>query len=412
MSLELFISYRFLKARKKKGFISLITMLSTAGVAVGVMVLIVVIAVMSGFDSDLKSRLLGVEPHVWLMRHGGALSDYSRVIEQMKHIKGVKTAEPFVYSQVMLRGKKGVTGAAIRGIPIEITERNISCVDNVSIQHKYISHDSGSLETRLPGIFLGKGLAEKIGGDEGDVVYLTSFRKMSSTITHLPEMRPFKVTGIYETGLHEYDSSMAYLHIKNAQDILKMGDAASGIEVWVDDIYKADEIADRLGDILGYPYWARSWVYMNKNLFSMLKLQKTVMFIILILIILVAAFNVASALIMMVMGKTKDIAILKTMGVTNKSIRKIFVFKGTIIGAIGTATGLFGGFSLCTLLKHYQFIELPADVYLFATTLPVKVEALDVLMITVASMLICFIATLYPAYYASRLDPVKGIRVG
>jgi len=211
--------------------------------------------------------------------------------------------------------------------------------------------------------------------------------------------------------MYEYDRSLAFINIKDAQKILRMGDSVNGIEVRVNDIYNARNIAGRIVKELGFQYWARDWMQMNQNLFSALKLEKTVMFIILALIVLVAAFNIASTLIMMVMEKTRDIAILKAMGATDKSIRKIFVFKGIVIGSIGTIFGVCLGLILCTVLKYYQFIELPGDVY-YITTLPVKLKFLDVVMIASAAMAISFLATLYPASQASKLDPVEAIRYG
>lgn len=209
--------------------------------------------------------------------------------------------------------------------------------------------------------------------------------------------------------MHEYDSAMAYIHIREAQQILKMGQSASAIAIRLKDIFRARQTAQALNAALGFPYWVRDWMQMNRNLFSALKLQKTVMFIILILIVLVAAFNIAGMLIMMVMEKTKEIAILKAMGATNRSIYKIFIYKGMIIGIVGTILGVSFGWVMCTVLKHYHFIELPADIYYF-TTLPVRLDALDVIAIASAAIALCLIATLYPAGQASRLNPIDAIR--
>jgi len=243
------------------------------------------------------------------------------------------------------------------------------------------------------------------------MVYLLSPRGMISPIGHVPVMRRFRVAGIFESGFYEYDQTLAYIHLQEAQQLLRMGDAVTGVGIRVKDIYKADQVAEKVVATLGFPYWARDWMQMNKNLFSALKLEKKAMFIILTLIVLVAAFNIASTLIMMVMQKTKDIAILKAMGATDQSIRKIFIFKGMVIGCVGTLTGLCLGFLGCFFLKRYKFIELPGDVYYF-TTLPVKLEFLDVFLIASAAMLICFLATLYPARQASKLNPVEAIRYG
>jgi lipoprotein-releasing system permease protein len=270
---------------------------------------------------------------------------------------------------------------------------------------------SDAEEVMAPGIVLGKELAQSIGVAEGDSIYLISPKGMVSPIGHLPTMKRFEVTGVFESGFYEYDASLAFIHLETAQRLMKIEDSVSGIGVRVNDIYQADVISDAIVAKLGFPFWTMDWMQMNRNFFSALKLEKKAMFVILTLIIMVAAFNIASTLIMMVMGKTQDIAILKAMGATDRSIWKIFVFKGTVIGFIGTATGLALGILGCVVLKYYKFIELPGDVYYF-TSLPVQLEFVDVFVIVLAAMVICFVATLYPAYKASRLNPVEALRYG
>ncbi|MBA3016718.1 MAG: lipoprotein-releasing ABC transporter permease subunit [Proteobacteria bacterium] len=411
MSFEFFIGSRYLRTKQKQTFISLITILSIAGVTVGVMALIVVIAVMAGFESDLKSRILGVESHIVIMRHNGPFSDYGNILEHVENTEGVEAATPFINSQVILRSSLSLSGAVLRGIDPDSADRVIKNLDKVSLKNLKETDQRESTSIAMPAIILGKELAKNLGVMQGDPVYLISPMGMISPIGHIPTMKRFKVAGLFESGMYEYDRTLSYIHIKDAQKILRMGDSVNGIEVRVNDIYNARNIADRIVKKLGFQYWARDWMQMNQNLFSALKLEKTVMFIILALIVLVAAFNIASTLIMMVMEKTKDIAILKAMGATDKSIRKIFVFKGIAIGSIGTILGVCLGFILCTVLKYYQFIELPGDVY-YITTLPVKLELLDVVMIASAAMAISFLATLYPARQASKLDPVEAIRYG
>jgi len=411
MSFEFFIGSRYLRTKQKQAFISLITVLSIAGVTVGVMALIVVIAVMTGFEYDLKSRILGVESHIVIMRHNVPFSDYRNILEHVENTDGVEAATPFINSQVILRSSLSLSGAVLRGIDPDSADRVIKNLDKVFLKNLKETDQRKSTSITMPGIILGKELAENLGVMQGDPVHLISPRGMISPIGHIPTMKRFKVAGLFESGMYEYDRSLAYIHIKDAQKILRMGDSVNGIEVRVNDIYNAANIAVGIVKELGFQYWARDWMQMNQNLFSALKLEKTVMFIILALIVLVAAFNIASTLIMMVMEKTKDIAILKAMGATDKSIRKIFVFKGVVIGSIGTIFGVCLGFILCTVLKYYQFIELPGDVY-YITTLPVKLELLDVVMIASAAMAISFLATIYPARQASKLDPVEAIRYG
>ena len=411
MSFEYFIGGRYLRAKQKETFISLITILSVAGVTVGVMALIVVIAVMAGFESDLKQRILGVESHIVLMRHDGSFSGYEKISKQINEFQGVEAATPFIYSQIMLRSSTGVSGAVLRGIDPESAGSVIKILKNSVLQNLKQIQRQGNSKTFVPGIILGKELARNLGVLKGDAVYLISSRGMISPIGYLPAMKRFEVVGLFESGMYEYDGSLAYIDLEDAQKILNMKGSVTGIEVRVDDIYNARNIAKKIVSELGFPYWARDWMRMNHNLFSALKLEKTVMFIILALIVLVAAFNIASTLIMMVMGKTKDIAILKAMGAMDSSIRKIFIYKGMIIGAVGTLLGVCLGFIVCKLLEKYKFIQLPGDVY-YISTLPVRLEALDVFIISSAAMVICFLATLYPANQASKLNPIEAIRYG
>jgi lipoprotein-releasing system permease protein len=366
---------------------------------------------MAGFESDLKQRILGVESHIVLMRHDGSFSGYKKISKQINELHGVEAATPFIYSQIMLRSSTGVSGAVLRGIDPESADSVIKILKNSVLKNLKQVQRKGNSKTFVPGIILGKELARNLGVLKGDAVYLISSRGMISPIGYLPAMKRFEVVGLFESGMYEYDGSLAYINLKDAQKILNMKGSVTGIEVRVDDIYNARNVAKKIVSELGFPYWARDWMRMNHNLFSALKLEKTVMFIILALIVLVAAFNIASTLIMMVMGKTKDIAILKAMGAMDSSIRKIFIYKGMIIGAVGTSLGVCLGFIICKLLEKYKFIQLPGDVY-YISTLPVRLETLDVFMIASAAMVICFVATLYPAIQASKLNPIEAIRYG
>ena len=411
MAFEYFIGARYLRARQTQSFISLITILSVAGVTVGVMALIVVIAVMAGFESDLKTRILGIESHLVVRRHGEPISGYREINSRVASLPGVAAATPIVNDQIMLRSAAGVSGAVVRGIDTETVGGVISVLTPEILSELQKAHRDTGPVFIPPGIILGKELGRKLGVIVGDMVFIISPRGMLSPAGHMPTMRRFKVVGFFESGMYEFDGSLSYINLAEAQQILRMPEAVSGIEVRLNDIYQAEKIAAKIDDELGFPYWTRTWMQMNKNLFSALKLEKTVMFIILALIVLVAAFNIASSLIMMVMEKTRDVAILKAMGATNQSVRKIFVFKGLVIGTLGTTLGVILGFVLCWVLEKYKFIELPGDVY-YITTLPVRLEVLDVVMIAVAAIAICFLATLYPAGQAAKLDPVDAIRYG
>ena len=412
MGYELFIGGRYLRAKQRHAFISLITILSIAGVAVGVMALIVVIAVMAGFEADLKSRILGGQPQVIVKRHGGAFSDYHKILKELEQTEGVEAATPFILSQVMLRSKAGASGAVLRGIDPKTAGRVMATLKQVNLPDPAAIESSGDSTAAIPGIVLGRELARNLGVIEDDVVYLISPRGVLGPTGHVPAMKQFRLTGFFESGMYDYDQTFAYIHIKDAQKLMRMGDSVSGIDVRVTNIYDARKIAQQITSKLKFPYWAIDWMQMNRNLFKALKLERRVMFIILTLIIIVAAFNIASSLIMMVMGKKRDIAILKAMGATERSIRKIFVFNGMVIGTFGTLLGLGLGLFLCFLLKHINVHELAGDIYYFTTSLPVKLEFINVISIIAAALLICFLATLYPARQASKLNPVEAIRYG
>jgi lipoprotein-releasing system permease protein len=411
MSFEFFIGRRYLRARQKQAFISLISILSTAGVTVGVMALIVVIAVMAGAQSEFRSRILGVDSHAILMRYGGEIDDYRGLIDQVQREEGVLSARPFIYTQSMLRSAAGASGAVLKGVdPPSETEIAIDGMGE-AFQKLYPQRRGDSPEDHVAPIVIGKELGRKLSVVEGDTVYLISFRGMVSPIGHVPAMNRFRVAGFFASGMYQFDEAYAFVQLADAQRILKLGDTVSGIEIRVNDIYRADQVAERIKKKLGFPYWTKDWMQMNANLFFALKLEKTAMFIILTLIVLVAAFNIASTLIMMVMKKTKDIAILKAMGASDGSIMRIFVIKGMVIGGFGTILGVLLGIVVCFVLKHYPFIELPGNIYYF-TTLPVQLQIADVLTIAFSAIGICFLATLYPARQAARLNPVDAIRYG
>jgi lipoprotein-releasing system permease protein len=412
MNFELFVSLRYLLAKRRQTFISLITFISIAGVAVGVTALIVVLAVMNGFQDDLRSRILGITSHMVVGSFNGPFSDYQTLMQDIEKEPGVIAATPFVYAQVMVSSGKSVSGAILRGIDPQTAAKVIN------IQENMLRGNLADLRSELPsasgsspqqGIILGVELANNLGLRQGEWVTVISPSGRLTPMGQVPKSKLFQVTGIIQSGMYEYDNTLAYISLTAAQQFLGLGDAVSGVEVKLDDIYRARQIAESLRSRLSLPYWVRDWMQMNRNLFSALKLEKVVMFIILTLIILVAAFNIVSSLIMLVMEKTRDIAILKAMGATTASIRKIFVMEGFLIGTSGTLLGLLGGFLLCSLLKKYQFIELPRDVY-YISTLPVKMEALDVGMIALAAILISLLATLYPSRQAAKLDPAEALR--
>ncbi|OGW18695.1 MAG: ABC transporter permease [Nitrospinae bacterium RIFCSPLOWO2_12_FULL_45_22] len=407
MPYELDIGLRYLKARRKQTFISLITWISIAGVTVGVMALIIVLAVMAGFEEDLRNKILGTNSHIVILEPGSpGMAQYQGAIDKVEKVDHVISATPFIYSQAMLTSTGSVSGVVIRGIDPLREARVTNLAENLkegSLTDLEKNNGVGG------GVIIGQELARNLGISLGEEITIISPLGKMTPIGMVPRMKKFWVAGIFDSGMYEYDTGLAFISLKNAQNFFNMGDRVTGIEVKVDDIYKADKIANNIQKLLGVPYWVRDWMEMNKNLFSALKLEKVVMFVILTLIVLVAAFNIISTLIMVVMEKGKDIAILKSMGATNKSIMKIFMLEGIIIGVAGTIIGVIGGYLVCHLLETYHFIKLPSDVY-YLDTLPVKMEGGDFLVVALAAITISFLATLYPSWNAARLNPVEAIR--
>jgi lipoprotein-releasing system permease protein len=420
MSYELFVSLRHLKAKRTQKFISLNTWISVGGVALGVMALIVVIAVMSGFGKDLRDKILGTNSHVVVTNITEAdMDDYEAVIKKITKIEGVNAAAPFILSHVMLTYGNNSTGVVIRGVDPG-REASVSDLEKNLVQGRLKMLEgpaNPSAQQQRAGIILGKELARRLGVTRDDAVSMISPASRVTPMGLIPKIKLFQVVGIFESGMFEYDSNLAFIALNAGQKFFSMKGKVSGIEIQVKAIEQADQVAKEIQDNLGFPYYARDWMRMNKNLFSALRLEKIVMFIILILIILVAAFNIVSTLFMVVMEKSKEIAILKSMGASRYSIIKIFSFQGLIIGVTGTAIGCIGGFTVVPNLNEIVgFIEtlfgitaFPSDVY-YLDKLPSKIEYLDSFLIVIFSIIICFLASLYPAWRAARIDPVEGLR--
>ncbi|MGD0401026.1 MAG: lipoprotein-releasing ABC transporter permease subunit [Syntrophobacteraceae bacterium] len=410
MGFEFFISIRYLLAKRRQTFVSLITFISIAGVGVGVTALIVVLAVMNGFHEDLRGRILGITSHVNITSYAGAILNYRELMEEIDKEKGVVGSTPFIYAPVMMTAGRSA-GAVLRGIDPLSASKVIKLQENL-IRGNLADLAQSSHETPVrtyPGIILGVELANNLGIRVGEYLTVISPAGRLTPMGQTPKSGLFEVVGIIQSGMYEYDNTLAYVDVPVAQQFLGIGDSVTGIEVRVQDIYKAGEIAEALKKRLGSPFYISDWIKMNSNFFSALKLEKVVMFVILTLIILVASFNIVSSLTMLVMEKGRDIAILKAMGATTTSIRKIFVLEGFLIGICGTGLGILGGYTLCGLLKRYKFIELPKDVY-HISNLPVKMEALDLAAIAFAAICISLIATLYPSRKAAGLDPAEALR--
>jgi len=400
-----FIALRYLKSKKKHKGISVNTLISTGGVAVGVMALLVVLSVMSGFHEDLQKKILGVNAHLVVLDYKGTMPEYKDIIEKLKGDEDIISSAPFVMGQVMVSSGKRAHGVFLRGIIPEMEAKTTEIL-------KYIKE--GYLEDLLPkdeipGIILGKELASSIGVFKGDIITLLSPVGEIGPLGMLPKVKKFRVAAIFEVGMFEYDLNLVLTDIRSAQEFFGMKKDITGIELRLSDIYKAPIVRERIQKRLGFPLYARDWMQMNRNLFSALKLEKFAMFIILILIILVASFNIVSTLIMNVIEKKREIAILKAMGATDKGIMYIFVLQGLLIGILGTIIGVTGGYLLNYILNTYQIIKLPPDVY-YLSHLPVKMKLFDFIVVSLSAITISFLATIYPAWQAAKLNPVEPLR--
>ena len=415
MGYEWFIGLRYLKAKRKQTFISIITVISIAGVMVGVMALIVVLSVMSGFEKTLKEKIIGTQAHLVLQRTvQDGIENYDEVTKKVEEVKGVVSAAPFIISQVMLSTDTNVSGVVVKGIdPIR--------VGNVTELLVYLTtgrlQDLQTTQDNLSGIILGIELAKHLGVSAGDTLQMISPLGTMTPMGMMPKMKRFRVVGIFRSGHFEFDNTLAFVSIESAQKFFNLDSRVTGIEIKTDNIYRVKEIGREIRQKLGFPFWTRDWMEMNRNLFSALRLEKIAMFIILALIVLVAAFNIISTLIMVVMEKNHDIAILKAMGAPSKGILRIFIIEGLVIGVVGTLLGAISGLVLAFNLETVTgFVEnlfgfkiLSGDVY-YIDKLPSQVNPLDVTLIVVTAILISLLATLYPAWRASKLDPAETLR--
>jgi lipoprotein-releasing system permease protein len=416
MRYEWFVGLRYLKAKRKQTFISVITFTSVAGVTLGVMALIVVLAVMSGFEKTLKEKILGTQAHLVLLKAGQeGMDHYEEVAKRVEDVKGVVSAAPFIFNQVMLSSESNVSGVVLKGIDPDRVGKVTELAHNLkagSLQNLKKDGEGG-----LPGIILGVELAKHLSVSLNDPIQVISPLGTMTPMGMMPKMRRYRVVGIFNSGMYEYDNTMAYVSLESAQKFFGMGFSVTGIEIKTDDIYKVKMIGKEIRRKMGFPFWTKDWMEMNRNLFSALRLEKIAMFIILVLIVLVAGFNIVSMLIMVVMEKSKDIAILKSMGAPSNGILKIFIVEGLVIGVVGTVLGTVLGLGAAfNLEKITEFTEnlfgfkiLASDVY-YIDKLPSQVNPVDVGLIIITAILISLLATLYPSWRASRLDPAEALR--
>jgi len=418
---EIFVGLRYLRAKRRNRTISLNTVVSIAGITLGVAALIGTVGIMTGFKEDIQAKILGTTAHIIVQdRIKESMSDYDPVTKQVATVPGVVAATPFVLKQVLLTTQTGVQGIVIRGIDPQregtVTElaKNLSTGQLADLsrpvkvkQSPIDDPTSRAVETEKPGIILGKELALRLGVFVGDTVNVVSPVGPISAIGMVPKIRTFALVALFQSGMYEYDSSLAYIDLAEAQKFFSMGQTVTGIEIKVTDVFRAAETARSVEQSLGFAYGARDWMQMNRNLFSALKLEKTMMFLLLVLITIVASFNIVSTLTMIVTEKQKEIAILKAMGATRKSIRRIFMLNGLIIGLSGTAIGIPLGYAFLWLIQ--TFWTLDPTVY-YISRIPVHVQAMDVLLVAGSAIVISFAATVYPSLQAAKLEPVAALR--
>lgn len=406
-SFELFVAFRYLFSRRKQTFIYVISLMSIGGVALGVGALVIVLGVYNGMSTDIRDKILGANAHGIVMSSiPAALDKHELVLEKVRQTPGVQGATPFLYTEVMLSSPHGVKGLVLRGIDPK------TAPDVLQILSHLVEGSVLSLEeqTDPPGLIIGQELAKRLGLGLYSRVNLLTASGQKSTSGFTPRIRPFMVVGVFKSGMYEFDSSLGFVALPAAREVLALPEGRiSGIEITVNDVYAADTIAEKLTTVLGSPFYVRHWMEMNANLFAALKLEKVGMFILLTMVVLIGSFSIVTTLIMLVMEKTRDIAILMSMGATRGMIRRIFMLQGTIIGCIGTSLGYVLGISLALLLKRYQFIKLPQGVYTL-DHLPVILTWSDCLIVGASAMLLCFLATIYPARQAASLEPADALR--
>ncbi|MEE8310884.1 MAG: FtsX-like permease family protein, partial [Candidatus Binatia bacterium] len=408
MGWELFVGLRYLRSRRREKFVSVITVISTVSVLLGVMVLTIVLAVMTGFEEDLRSRILGLNPHIRLVDRlsGGSIREPARFVAAVEEHPEVLAAAPVVTAQMLVAANGRLMGVIGRGVEVTGDSIAIGILDFVvegAAAELGVRHENEGAE--LPGVMIGVELSRRTGVRLGETLTLMVPSMTATPFGAIPRSRRFIVVALYDSGMIEYDSGLVYLGIDDARTLLRLDEVATGVEAVLRDPYDAPRVAAELNERIGMPYWAQSWTEVHRNVFEALQLEKTVYFLVLLLIILVAAFTIVASLYMIVMEKRRDVAVLKSMGATDGSIALIFVLKGLLIGGLGTFLGVALGYLACVLLGRYEFIDLPEGVF-YVSTVPVRIVPANFAVVAACSIVICLAATLFPAWKAGRVVPI------
>ncbi len=403
MNYEFFVAKRYLLAKRKQAFISVITFISVLGITIGVMALIIAIALITGFQEDVQDKILGATSHIMVSDlTGEGLRDYAQLISKIEAIKGLKSISPVVYNTVLISGFSRSQGAVLKGIDFELEKKSSAWLQKL---------ERGGIPSSSPreGILLGREIAFNVGAGIGDVVTVLAPSSRLSPIGLLPKTKRFVVTGIFVTGLYEFDSSTALISLASAQKFFGLDEKISTIQIRIEDIFEAPQIADRIREILPATAYVTTWMELNKSLFSALKLEKNIMFLTIALIVLVAALNIIATLILMVMEKTRDIGILIALGATSQNIKKIFFLQGAMIGVIGTFVGVTLGLVWCWLANTFKLIKVPVDIYQISFV-PFHLRPFDLLMIVGVTLMISLLSTLFPSQRASKVDPAIALK--
>lgn len=404
MYYEWFVARRYLTARRKQAFISVITSISILGITIGVMALVIAIALITGFQQDVQDKILGSTAHIMISEvTGDGIGDYSALLHDVEQVPGVTEVSPVAYNTVLIKGPYKSSGVVLRGL--DFSREEAAEQWDRELERGSLPGEIGGRE----GIILGWDIAFNIGAAIGDVVTVLAVSERLTPMGMFPKIKNLQVTGIFRTGLYEYDASSALVDLPTAQDIFNLDGRINLVQVRIKEIFQAPQVRERIREVLPPDTYASTWMEMNRQLFSALKLEKKLMFFTIALIVLVASLNIIATLILMVMEKTRDIGILMAMGATSQSIRRIFFFQGAMIGITGTSLGTLLGLLWCWLANTFKLIKVPVDIYQIPYV-PFRIGVLDLAMIIGVALLISFLSTLFPSYRAAKVDPVGALK--